>query len=213
MRARPISARKPHPPLPRRRKVVRRLRLSISRLLFLLAIVSVGWLSYRQLNAVLTKPQAVLVLGGAAERERYAAEFAVTHPNLPVWISSGAPREYSEWVFSEAGVDLDRLKLDYRAVDTLTNFTTLVDDLKAQGVTKVYLITSDYHMRRSRMIGEIVLGSRGIDFQPVAIPSEAPEEDWSKAVRDGGRSLFWLATGYTGYNDAVEPTPAQPVRN
>jgi uncharacterized SAM-binding protein YcdF (DUF218 family) len=210
MRARAISARKPQPPLSRRRKVVRRRRLSIPRLLFLMAIVSVGWLSYRQIHSVLTKPQVVLVLGGEAERERYAAEFAVTHPNLPVWISSGAPREYSEWVFAEAGVDRHRLKLDYRAVDTLTNFTTLVDDLKAQGVTKVYLITSDYHMRRSRLIGEIVLGSRGIDFQPVAIPSEQPEEDWSKAVRDGGRSLFWLATGYTGYHDAVEPDPAKP---
>lgn len=210
MRARLISARKPQPHRPRRRQVVRRRRLSIPRLLLLMAIVSVGWLGYRQLHAVLTKPQVVLVLGGESERERYAAEFAVTHPNLPVWISSGAPREYSEWVFSEAGVDLHRLKLDYRAVDTLTNFTTVVDDLKAQGVTKVYLITSDYHMRRSRMIGEIVLGSRGIDFQPVAIPSEQPEEDWSKAVRDGGRSLFWLATGYTGSKDAAEPAPAKP---
>jgi uncharacterized SAM-binding protein YcdF (DUF218 family) len=203
-------------PLPRRRKVMRRRRLSIPRLVFLLAIVSVGWLGYRHLQAILTKPQAVLVLGGEAERERYAAEFAIAHPQLPVWISSGAPREYSEWVFSEAGVDLDRLNLDYRAVDTLTNFTTLVDDLKARGVTKVYLITSDYHMRRSRLIGEIVLGSRGIDFQPVAIPSQVPEEALSKTLRDGGRSLFWLMTGYTGYSDSTVLTPPQtpePVRN
>jgi uncharacterized SAM-binding protein YcdF (DUF218 family) len=207
MRARSTSARQRTPHPPRRRKVMRRRRLSIPRLLLLIAITSVGWLGYHQLRSVLTKPQVVLVLGGEAERERYAAEFAVTHPNLPVWISSGAPREYSEWVFAEAGVDLTRLKLDYRAVDTLTNFTTVVDDLKAQGVTKVYLITSDYHMRRSRMIGEIVLGSRGIDFQPVAIPSQQPEEDWSKAVRDGGRSLFWLATGYTGYQDAAPAAP------
>jgi uncharacterized SAM-binding protein YcdF (DUF218 family) len=177
-------------------------------------MTTVGWLGYGQLRSVMTKPQAVLVLGGEAERERYAAEFAVTHPNLPVWISSGAPREYSEWVFSEAGVDLDRLKLDYRAVDTLTNFTTLVDDLKAQGVTKVYLITSDYHMRRSRMIGEIVLGSRGIDFQPVAIPSQEPEESLSKAVRDGGRSLVWVTTGYTGYEvPSPEPTTAATDRH
>ncbi len=205
MRARAISARN-RPTHPARRKVRRRRRLSIPRLCLLIAITTVGWLGYHQIRSVMTKPQVVLVLGGEAERERYAAEFAVTHPNLPVWISSGAPREYSEWVFSEAGVDLDRLKLDYRAVDTLTNFTTLVDDLKAQGVTKVYLITSDYHMRRSRMIGEIVLGSRGIDFQPVAIPSQEPEESLSKAVRDGGRSLVWVTTGYTGY-EAPSPQP------
>ncbi len=189
---------------PYQKKGVRR-RLSKRRLLLLILILGLGWRGYRYIQSAFTPPQAVLVLGGEAERERYAANFALTHPHLPVWISSGAPREYSEWVFSKAGVNLGRLKLDYRAVDTLTNFTTLVDDLKAQGVTKVYLITSDYHMRRSRIVGEIVLGSRGIDFQTVAIPSEEPEEDITKALRDGGRALFWLATGYTGY----ELRPAQ----
>jgi uncharacterized SAM-binding protein YcdF (DUF218 family) len=204
------SARSAPRSQPQRRRVIRRRRLSLPRLVGLIALLSIGWWGYRHWQAVLTQPQAVLVLGGEAERERYAAEFALTHPQLPVWISSGAPREYSEWVFREAGVDLDRLKLDYRAVDTLTNFTTLVDDLKAKGVTKVYLITSDYHMRRSRLIGEIVLGSRGIDFQPVAIPSQQPEEEWSKALRDGGRSLVWLMTGYTGYADgsSTKPTPS-----
>ncbi|MBE9028619.1 YdcF family protein [filamentous cyanobacterium LEGE 11480] len=191
---------------PRRRKIVRR-RLSVPRLLLLTVVVGVGWVGYRHVQATMTKPQAVLVLGGEAERERYAAKFALKHPNLPIWISSGAPREYSEWVFSEAGVDLQRLKLDYRAVDTLTNFTTLVDDLKTQGVTKVYLVTSDYHMRRSRMIGEIILGSRGIDFQAVAIPSQEPEEDVAKVLRDGGRAVLWVMTGYTGYGESPSVTP------
>ncbi|NJN48877.1 MAG: YdcF family protein [Alkalinema sp. RL_2_19] len=208
MNVRAVTARKKQ--RPRRRKIVRR-RWSMSRFLLLVAVVGVGWFSYHQIRSAFTSPQAVLVLGGEAERERYAAKFALTHPNLPIWISSGAPREYSEWVFAEAGVDLSRLKLDYRAVDTLTNFTTLVDDLKTKGVTKVYLVTSDYHMRRSRVIGEIVLGSRGIDFQTVAIPSEQPEEDFSKTLRDGGRAVFWLVTGYTGYADQRRPVRERAV--
>lgn len=212
MDMRATSARKKQRHRRPRQKVVRR-RLSKRRLLLLLLILGLGWRGYRYFQSAFTPPQAVLVLGGEAERERYAAKFARIHPHLPVWISSGAPREYSEWVFSQAGVDLGRLKLDYRAVDTLTNFTTLVDDLKAQGVTKVYLITSDYHMRRSRIVGEIVLGSRGIDFQTVAIPSEMPEEDIAKALRDGGRALFWLATGYTGYALKPEPTPASSLKS
>jgi uncharacterized SAM-binding protein YcdF (DUF218 family) len=198
--------------------------VSISRLLLLFTILlGGGWFGYRQLRSALTAPQAVLVLGGETERERYAAKFAVTHPNLPVWISSGAPRDYTEWVFSRAGVNLSRLKLDYRAVDTLTNFTTLVDDLKAQGITKVYLITSDYHMRRSWLIGEIILGSRGIGFQAVAIPSPQPEDDATKALRtgedmtrtlrDGGRALLWLATGYTGHELQSAPTAASGMNS
>jgi uncharacterized SAM-binding protein YcdF (DUF218 family) len=180
----------------------------VSLLCLTLAVGSVGF-GYRYVRSLITTPQAVLVLGGATEREQFAAKFAQSHPDLPIWISSGAPRDYSEWVFSEAGVKLDRLRLDYRAVDTLTNFTTLADDLKAQGVTKVYLITSDYHMRRSQMIGEIILGSRGIELQPISIPSDQPSEDWAKALRDGGRALVWLATGYTGHTDpALNSKPA-----
>jgi hypothetical protein len=66
MRARPTSARQQTPHPPRRRKVMRRRRLSIPRLLLLIAITSVGWLGYHQLRSVLTKPQVVLVFGGAA---------------------------------------------------------------------------------------------------------------------------------------------------
>jgi uncharacterized SAM-binding protein YcdF (DUF218 family) len=168
------------------------------RLLALLLLPVVLWLAGYQIQALLTTPQAVLVLGGATEREKFAAQFAREHPQLPIWISSGAPQEYSEWVFSEAGIERSRLNLDYRAVDTLTNFTSLADDLKGQGITSVYLITSAYHMRRSRLIGEIVLGSRGIHLRPVEIPSEQSPESLSKALRDGGRALVWVTTGYTG---------------
>ena len=78
------------------------------------------------------------------------AKFALNYPELPIWVSSGSNPEFAEWVFSEAGIESDRVHLDYRAVDTVTNFTTLVDELKAQGIESVYLITSDDHMRRAQ---------------------------------------------------------------
>lgn len=146
------------------------------------------------------KPQAVLVLGGATEREVFAADFAKQHPELPIWVSSGSNPEYAEWVFAEAGIDQGRLHLDYRAVDTVTNFTTLVDEFKAQGITSIYLITSDYHMRRATVIGEIVLGSRGISFKPITVPSQYTPEPFNKVVRDAARSLLWVTTGRTGEN-------------
>jgi uncharacterized SAM-binding protein YcdF (DUF218 family) len=193
MGTRLVSARqRRRHPAPRRRSGLKR------RLLALLLLPLLLWLAGYQIQALLTPPQAVLVLGGATEREKFAAQFAREHPQLPIWISSGAPQEYSEWVFSEAGIERSRLNLDYRAVDTLTNFTSLADDLKGQGITSVYLITSAYHMRRSRLIGEIVLGSRGIHLRPVEIPSEQSPESLSKALRDGGRALVWVTTGYTG---------------
>lgn len=156
------------------------------------------WVGVRSARLYFEQPDAILVLGGAEEREIFSAKFAKQHPDLPVWISSGAPREYAEHVFTKTGVSLQRLHLDYEAVDTVTNFTSIADRLRQQNVRSVYLITSDYHMRRAQIIGEIVLGSRGINIRPVAIPSNYSEEPLSKAVRDGGRALLWVTTGRTG---------------
>lgn len=149
-------------------------------------------------EGAMRKPQAILVLGGATERELFAAEFAKEHPDIPVWVSSGSNPEYAEWVFEEAGIDPDRVHLDYQAIDTVTNFTTLVDEFKARGINSIYLITSDYHMRRARVIGEIVLGSRGITFKPIAVPSTQSSEPLVKALRDAMRSVAWVVTGRTG---------------
>ena len=165
---------------------------------FLVGLLMACWFGYQQVKSEFQRPQALLVLGGATEREVFAAKFARSHPALPIWVSSGSNPEFAEWVFSEAGIKPDRLHLDYRAVDTVTNFTTLVDELKARGIESVYLITSDDHMRRAQVIGEIVLGSRGISFKPLAVPSGRTPEPMEKAVRDGARAILWLTTGYTG---------------
>ncbi len=156
------------------------------------------WEGSRQVRSLSARPDAILVLGGAEERERYAARMARELPDLEVWVSSGSPRWYAERIFDGAGVAPERVRLDYRAQDTVTNFTTLADELQARGVNAVYLVTSERHMLRARLIGEIVFGSRGILLVPASVPSERhlPAEP-SKAARDGLRSLFWVATGRT----------------
>lgn len=156
------------------------------------------WLGQWHLRGWLSSPQVALVLGGATDRIHFAAQFAAEHPDMDIWISSGANPEYSIWVFQEAQVSLDRLHLDYQAVDTVTNFTTLVDDFERLGIDSVYLITSDYHMRRATIIAEIVFGSHGIHFKPLAVPSDEPPESLLRSVRDGARSILWVMTGKTG---------------
>jgi uncharacterized SAM-binding protein YcdF (DUF218 family) len=161
------------------------------------------WWGYKQIRSF-DRPQAVLVLGGstsALEREKFTAKFVLEHPDLPIWISSGGPGNYNNYVrrlFTKAGIDSNRLHFDERAIDTVTNFTTLVDELKAKGITSVYLITSDYHMRRASVIGEIVLGSRGIVFKSVSVPTKQTPEPLEKSIRDGARAILWVTTGRTG---------------
>jgi len=158
------------------------------------------WLGQNQVKAKIREPEAILVLGGEIKREHFAAEFASQHPDLEVWVSSGTNPEYAHWLFEEADIDPDRVHLDYRAVDTVTNFTTLVEDLKQEGVESVYLVTSDYHMRRAKIIAQVVLGRHDISFQPVPVPSdeEVVAEPLLRGVRDGARAMLWVFTGQTG---------------
>lgn len=184
-----------------------RVGFKVKSFLCLSMIIGTGlWFSYRFLRAQLLQPQALLVLGGSERREIFAADFARSHPNLEIWVSGGSNPEYSEWVFAEAGVELDRLHLDYQAVDTVTNFTTLVDEFKARGIKNLYLVTSDDHMRRASVIGEIVLGSRGISFKPMSVPSGREPEPAVKTFRDGARAVLWVITGYSGstFNPTIE---------
>jgi uncharacterized SAM-binding protein YcdF (DUF218 family) len=143
-------------------------------------------------------PQAILTLGGGREREEFTAQFAQKHPNLDIWISSGIPPEQARSIFEAAGIPDSRLNLDYRAVDTVTNFTTLVADFKQHQIQHVYLITSDSHMPRAKAIATLVLGSQGITFTPVSIPSNDPKESTLRIIRDRSRSLLWIISGRTG---------------
>ncbi len=164
------------------------------------------WLGYREIVGYFKQPQAIVMLGGSSpylERERFTAEFAQRHPKLLIWFSSGARspipyQAYTTDIFISAGIEPSRLRFDYEAKDTVTNFTTLVDQFQAKGIDSIYLITADYHMRRAQVIGEIVLGSRGIDLKLVPMPSGQTNESLGKAIRDGLRAVLWLTTGHTG---------------
>ncbi len=163
-------------------------------------VIAIGglWWGYRSIQSYFLQPEGIFVLGGHEDRERFAAKLALLHSDLPIWVSSGSPRNYTRKIFKKAGVNLDRLHLDYRATDTVTNFTTLVEQLKEEGIHSVYLITSDTHMMRARIVGEIVFGSRGILIKPISIPSDSSPEPLEKSIRDGMRALLWVFTGSTG---------------
>jgi uncharacterized SAM-binding protein YcdF (DUF218 family) len=169
---------------------------------FLLSIVLMllSTIPIRLANAYHTtpQPQAIFTLGGGDSREVFTAEFAKAHPTLEIWVSSGSPRTLAEAIFRGADVSLARVHLDYRAVDTVTNFTSMVALFEQKKIRHLYLITSSFHMARAKTIAFFVFGSRGIAVTPIAIPSDSEPEPWYEILRDGVRSLFWLLTGRTG---------------
>lgn len=143
-------------------------------------------------------PQAILTLGADSVREEFTAQFAQLYPTLEIWVSSGTYPENVRKIFQAAGVPNTRVHIDRRAVDTLTNFTSLVADFKKRNFQHLYLITSEFHMPRALAIATFVLGSQGIAFTPVSVPSNQPPESWLHILRDSGRALLWIVTGRTG---------------
>jgi uncharacterized SAM-binding protein YcdF (DUF218 family) len=143
-------------------------------------------------------PQAILTLGGGAEREEFTAQFAHSYPSLPIWISSGLPQKQARQIFQQAGIDQKQINLDYRAADTVSNFTSLVKDFNRKKYQHIYLITSDFHLPRAKAIAFIVLGSHGIAYTAVPIPSDKAAESKIKVIRDTARAVVWLITGKTG---------------
>jgi len=179
-------------------------RISMKFIKYLLAVmlaagIFVGYFPVRRIIAIwrTPNPQAILVLGGGYERLPYAVEISRIHPDITVWYSGNAANVHFD-TFAEAGVPMNNIHIDERARDTVTNFTTLVDDMRRLGIRYVYLVTSDYHMRRASIIATVVLGSRGIGFTPMPVPTSEKQESWARALRDYIRSIVWLISGHTG---------------
>ncbi|MFN7872239.1 MAG: YdcF family protein [Cyanobacteriota bacterium] len=142
-------------------------------------------------------PQMILVLGGDTQREVFAARLA-HEDGLPVIVSSGSNPEYANWLFREReGLAPDQVQLDYRARDTLSNFTSLVDDLRRARIRHALLVTSSDHMSRALLVGRIVAGSRGIRLTPVPVPCGqlCVVEGRRKVWGDGVRALLWVISG------------------
>lgn len=172
----------------------------------LLTVVLLGVLSFIPLRIAIAfqqvpEPQAILVLNGNLNRIKYAAKVWRSHPNFHIWVSAESNRTVQQYskIFAKAGIPPNQIHYDRCATDTVTNFTCTVADFQHQQQRHLYLITSDYHIARSRAIATLVLGSRGIVVSPISVPSQnfPPESRW-RIARDCLRSLLWIFTGRTG---------------
>ena len=167
-----------------------------------LLVVLIGFIPVRIAVAFhqVPTPQAIFVLGGNSERTKFAGEFWLSRKDLDIWVSDFPQYlDRQKQILKKFNVPSKQLHLDGAATDTVTNFTTLVDDFVDNNLQHIYLITSDYHMRRSRVIASVVLGSRGVVVSPIAVTSSRYQsESLVRVVRDFGRSLLWIFTGRTG---------------
>lgn len=157
-----------------------------------------------------TAPQAIVILGGgrtvtydardraieaypsAAGLERVATGARLQRTTrLPILVTGGAsPAEG----FPEAEVMRDALVRDFNvpvrwvegaARNTVENARLSASMLRAAGVTSIYLVTSDYHLRRGRVLFE----DQGLSVIPVA--AQRPTGSDGQLVETGYGPPSW----------------------
>ncbi len=157
---------------------------------------------------------ALVALGGDVKREIYAVKLAESeeYRRTTLYLSSG------NLTAEHPGIKRlgSRAVIDRSALDTLSNFTTLLPILRGAYVTEVVCITSHSHARRAGIIGRIVLGFYGIRVDLRAVPEKNPSRSESlwKVLRDSCRAICWVITGWTGESVAlwVHPDREEHVR-
>ena len=190
-------SRQQPPRLPSGRRRAGRLPLGPRGLAALLLAAGLLWLSRGGWWPAPPPAQMILVLGGDVAREQRAADLAARQ-GLPVVVSGGSNPEYAHWLFEQRqGLPPHQVQLDYRARDTLSNFTSLVDDLRRARIRHALLVTSSDHMDRALLVGRIVAGSRGIHLTPVPVPcaDRCQPEGRRKIWGDGARAVLWVVSG------------------
>ena len=144
----------------------------------------------------------ILHLGGGMDRANKCIQLAEIYPDAKILVSSegGNPIEY----YAQRGIDPNRVYLDYDAWDTVTNFTHTLKRVRDEFKSDiVFVVTHDFHMKRSMRIAEAVYWLRGI--KPVAMPSGGRiEPEPHNYLRDDTiRAWIWRLTGILFYWKSV----------
>ena len=140
-------------------------------------------------------PQFILVLGGDIDREVIGLRLA-KELNLPIIISGGSNKEHAEWLIEKEGVKNNLVRLDYKAIDTLSNFSSTINYLQSNKINHVIAITSDDHFERANVLGNIIFGSKGIKLTGISIKcnSDCQIESKRKKLLDYLRAILWVLT-------------------
>ena len=148
----------------------------------------------------------ILELGGNAARLYKVIELAEEHTSAEVIVSSEGSPDHVVSLLRGAGINDDRFLLDFKAWDTVTNFTETVKLIKSFKPKNLYVVTDKFHMKRSMAIARAVYFLSGIKLIPCPyMGSEPHDPENPKYVRDDRfRAWLWRLTGYLKYYPNVK---------
>ncbi|PCI50452.1 MAG: hypothetical protein COB49_03900 [Alphaproteobacteria bacterium] len=160
-------------------------------------------------------------LDGAAERLIEAAKLARAYPDLPVIYCGGGRIEgmltevdIARKFFTEAGIDLSRIRFDDQSYNTYTNAIEAKKLIKKNETGKWLLVTSAFHMPRAAG----AYRTAGINIQPYPVDYRTALRTSLISSPNAGRNLYeldfavheWvglLAYYISGHSDELYPAP------
>jgi uncharacterized SAM-binding protein YcdF (DUF218 family) len=148
----------------------------------------------------------ILELGGNAARLYKVLELASEYPEAKIIISSEGSPDHVVGLLRGAGINDERFLLDFKAWDTVTNFTETVKLIKSFHPKNLYVVTDQFHMKRSMAIATAVYFLSGMRIIPSPyMGSEPHDPEDPKYVRDDRfRAWLWRLTGYLKYYPDVK---------
>lgn len=187
---------------PKLKRVMRRLRQRarwqlvgrillglILALLLLTGVQSLRAVSHRNLPT-----DGVFVLGGSIRREMYSADYARSHPQIPILISAGSEPPCIYAIFDRSNAPMEQVWLEDCAHSTFYNFFYSLPILKRWQVRHVELITSASHLPRAIWMARIIFGAQGIWVEPNIVPEigiPGNQETRLKTILDVTRAGLW----------------------
>ena len=142
----------------------------------------------------------ILHLGGNSQRAQKAIELANAFPDAKIVISSESP---CTGVYTNAGIDRERIIVNNEAWDTVTNLTHTYKELKRLHCKRVFVVTDMFHTYRSNLITAAVWGGR-IPFYMVPHGISNNKKDESYAIGQFFVALLWRLSGVLVYEKRLK---------
>jgi|GEM_PF-1248578 hypothetical protein len=156
----------------------------------------------------------VLVLGGSIRREMYSAQYARSHPQIPILISTGSLPPCIYLIFERDNAPMDRVWLENCAYSTFYNFFYSLPILERWQVHHVELITSASHLPRAIWMARISLGLHGIWVEANIVPEigrPGNQESRLKTLLDVTRTGLWAVVSQIHSPSCDQLTPLSQV--
>ena len=153
---------------------------------------------------------AILHLGGNIKRLEETIRQAQLHPDAQIIISSEDSIQEAVNQLKWAGIQRERVVLNPLAYDTPGNFTTTYGDVRRAGARRVYVVTDQFHMKRSIALASACYCGTGI--QPIPCPylgSPLYEEPAGWTVGGVSAVMLWRATGIVYVPAAIKNARSQ----